>query len=66
MLASANKQLKMRESELAREKKKVEKMEKIAQINQIQNNMNQNKQAPPQQQNHNYLAVNDHHFNEHH
>ncbi|CDW78843.1 UNKNOWN [Stylonychia lemnae] len=66
MLASANKQLKMRESELAREKKKVEKMEKIAQINMIQNNMNQNKQAPPQQQNHNYLAVNDHHFNEHH
>jgi hypothetical protein len=36
MLASANKQLKMRETELKAEKKKVEKMEKIAQINQIQ------------------------------
>jgi hypothetical protein len=35
MLTSVNKQLKMRESELTREKKKNEKLEKIVQINQI-------------------------------
>ena len=33
MLASANKQLKMRETELKAEKKKTEKLEKIVQIN---------------------------------
>ena len=47
MLASANKQLKMREGELTREKKKTEKLEKIIQINQAQLQMNQNKVAPP-------------------
>eukprot|EP00347_Sterkiella_histriomuscorum_P005101 403357892 len=62
MLSSANKQLKMRETELKAERKKVEKLEKIAQINQIQQQMNPNQRA--QQQNHNQQSQEHYHHGE--